>query len=128
MPFEVLTRTQCYDIALAQNEGLTQTFRPHVVQRASSMAITDEHAMLTYGALHSRAALLAKELCREHFLREEPVDIVVQHGTADIVTQMAILYAGGTCDPRDPALPDPQIQSQLQKLDTRYILADGANA
>ena len=116
MPSEVLTHTECYDIALAQNEGLGQTFRSHVVQRASSMAITDEHAMPTCGALHSRVALLAKELCREHFLREEPVGIVVQRETVDIVTQMAILYAGGTCDPMDPALPDPQIQSRLPPL------------
>lgn len=127
MTSEALPHTE-YDSAVYRNEGLAQIFRSQVIQSPSSVAIVDGEITLTYEELHSRAAILAQEFRNKDFTLEEPVGVIVQHGFADVVTQMAILYAGGTCVPMDPTLPDPQIQGRLQKLQTRYILVDKANA
>lgn len=128
MTSEALPNVEEYDSAVSRDEGLAQIFRSQVLQSPSSVAVVDGEITLTYEELHSRAATLARELRYRTSTLEEPVGIIVQHGFADIVTQIAILYAGGSCVPMDPTLPDLQIQSRLQKLQTRYILVDKANS
>ncbi|ODM16134.1 hypothetical protein SI65_08568 [Aspergillus cristatus] len=123
-----LPDAESYDSAVSRNEGLAQIFRSQVLQRPSSVAVVDGEITLTYEELHSRATVLARALRYGEFMLGEPVGIIAQHGFADVVTQIAILYAGGSCVPMDPTLPDPQIQARLQKLQTRYVLVDKANA
>lgn len=128
MSSDKLSHMEEFDLALARNEGLAQSFYLQALKNPSSVAIIDENIEFTYGELHSRAAILAQRLHLEPFELDEPVGIVVQHGVADILTQMAILYAGGTCVPMDSTLPDPQIQGRLQILRSRYVLIDKASA
>jgi amino acid adenylation domain-containing protein len=100
-----------------------------MVEDPTAVAIVDEQGKsLTYEALHQRAVELAQALTREGFDMEERVGIVVQHGLWDAVTQVAIIYAGGTCVPLDPLLPDQQIINRLKRLGTRYVLVDEANS
>lgn len=127
MTSEALPNAEEYDTAVSRDEGLAQIFRTQVLQSPSSVAVVDGEITLTYEELHSRAATLARELRYGDFTLGEPVGIIVQHGFADVVTQIAILYAGGSCVPMDPTLPDLQIQSRLQKLQTKYILVDKVN-
>ncbi|KAB8072342.1 hypothetical protein BDV29DRAFT_196910 [Aspergillus leporis] len=127
MPSQVLTHDQKYDLALGQGKGLAQQFFEQALRHPSATALVDVHMTLTYQELHARAALLSRDLRCGSLKLEEPVGIVVQHGIADVVAQMAVLYAGGTCVPIDPTLPDLQIKSRLEKLDSRYILVDKAN-
>ncbi|KAF7179598.1 hypothetical protein CNMCM7691_008646 [Aspergillus felis] len=118
-----------YDVAVSRNEGLGQLFYQRMVEDPSAVAIVDEQGeSLTYEALHERAIKLAQALTRGAFNAEERVGIVVQHGLWDAVTQVAIIYAGGTCVPLDPLLPDQQIIDRLKRLDTRYVLVDEANS
>lgn len=128
MPSDKLGYMEEFDLALARKEGLAQSVYFQALKTPSSVAIIEENIEITYGELHSRAAILARRLHLKAFELDEPVGIVVQHGVADILTQMATLYAGGTCVPMDPTLPDPQIQGLLQRLRSRYVLVDKANA
>lgn len=122
-----LTPVEMYEDAVLQNRGLAQLFYDQVIRHPTSVAIFDDQVTITYGQLHSRACQLAHQLSQGSLAREEPVGIIVKHGISDIVAQMAIIYAGGSCAPMDPTLPDEQIQSRLQGLATRHILVDQAN-
>ncbi|KAB8236938.1 non-ribosomal peptide synthetase [Aspergillus alliaceus] len=127
MPSQILTHEEQYDLAICKGQGLAQQFFVQVLDNPSAVAVVDGETTLTYQDLHGRAAMLARELQGGPLHLEEPVGIVVQHGVADVVAQMAILYAAGTCVPIDPTLPDPQIKARLQKLDARYVLVDKIN-
>ena len=84
---------QDYDSAVTRNQGLGQLFFYQAQQSASSVAVVDGDVSITYRELHFLACRLAGTLSKETVSREEPVGIVAQHGVADIVAQMAVVYA-----------------------------------
>ncbi|KAJ5664873.1 uncharacterized protein N7477_007321 [Penicillium maclennaniae] len=94
---------------------------------SNSVAVTDGHINLTYQELHLKAIHIADQLYKLGIQREEPVGIIVQHGVADIVAQIATVYAGVSCTPMDPNLPDIQIKRRLDNLRTRFVLVDESN-
>ncbi|KNG88357.1 putative NRPS-like enzyme [Aspergillus nomiae NRRL 13137] len=116
-----------YGLCVASNLGLGQLFYRQVRQSPSSIAVVDGESSITYGQLHAWAVSLAAQLSHEGFVREEAVGIVVQHGVADVVAQMAVIYAGGSCAPMDPTLRDQQICQRLERLNSRFILVDQSN-
>lgn len=127
MPSEKLTYGEEYDLILNQGQGLGQIFEAQARQSPDSVAVLDDHKTLTYFQLHHQALNLAHKLHAHGLQVEEAVGVIVQHGIADIVAQIAIIYAGGSCAPMDPMLPDPQILSRLKKLGGRYVLVDEKN-
>lgn len=116
-----------YDMSVDNNRGLGQLFYQQFQQNPSSLAVVDGQLSIKYEQLHAWAVCLAAKLSREGLVREEAVGIVVQHGVADVVAQMAVIYSGGSCAPMDPTLKDPQIDRRLQRLNSRFILVDHSN-
>ncbi|GFF22620.1 putative nonribosomal peptide synthase [Aspergillus udagawae] len=118
-----------YDVAVSLDEGLGQIFYQRMREDPSAVAIVDEQGQsLTYEELHLKALELARTLTQGTFKAQERVGIIVQHGLLDAVTQVAIIYAGGTCVPLDALLPDQQIIDRLKRLGTRHVLVDEANS
>ncbi|KAJ5488455.1 hypothetical protein N7539_003345 [Penicillium diatomitis] len=117
-----------YDEAISRDDGLGQIFYQRLLENPYAQAIINEKGQgLTYEQLHLKATELAEALSQGPFNAQERVGIIVQHGLLDAVTQVAIIYAGGTCVPLDPLLPDQQIIARLKRLGTRYVLVDEAN-
>ncbi|CAG7980635.1 unnamed protein product [Penicillium salamii] len=117
-----------YEVAASSGEGLGGLFYQQMLEDPSALAIIDEDGTsLSYGLLHQTALTLAQSLRQQDLVTEEPVGILVRHGIYDAVTQLAIIYAGGTCVPLNPLLPDRQVTSRLQKLGARFILVDEVN-
>lgn len=127
MPSCIPEHEEEYDLAVSQNVGLGQLFHRQVQRSPEAVAVVDGKAAITYATLHAQASHLAQQLSQWRLALEEPVGIVVQHGIADIVAAMAVIYAGGSCTPIDPSLPDPQIQGRLTRLNVRCVLTDPAN-
>ncbi|KAJ5303852.1 uncharacterized protein N7443_003512 [Penicillium atrosanguineum] len=127
MPSENLSPSEEYDLLVDRNVGLGQLFEHQVRQSPNSVAVTDGHINLTYQELHLQAIHLADQLHQLGVQREEPVGIIVQHGVADIITQLATIYAGASCAPMDPTLPDIQIMTRLDNSGTRFVLVDELN-
>lgn len=127
MPSEVLSYPEEYDLVVHQGRGLGQLFETKARQSLDSVALIDGGITLTYEELHLQALQISQKLFKNNLQIEEPVGIILQHGWADVVAQMAIIYAGGSCAPMDPALPDVQIEGRLDKLGARYVLVDRAN-
>ncbi|OOQ90416.1 putative nonribosomal peptide synthase [Penicillium brasilianum] len=118
-----------YDEAVSHDQGLGQIFYQRMRENPSAVAIVDEQSQsLTYEELHFKAIELARALTQGTFDSQERVGIIVQHGLLDAVTQVAIIYAGGTCVPLDPLLPDQQIIDRLKRLGAQRVLVDEANS
>ncbi|KAI9764943.1 MAG: putative NRPS-like protein biosynthetic cluster [Geoglossum simile] len=116
-----------YDLTVARNQGLGELFYSQAQRIPDTTAIIDNDVTLTYQQLHDLASGVAAELSEKKMSKEEPVGIVAQHGTAGVLAQMAVIYAGGSCAPMDPTLPDQQIRNRLRRLNTRFILTDQPN-
>lgn len=127
MPSEKLTYGEEYDLVVTQGYGLGQIFEAQARQSPNSVAVFDDQTTLTYYQLHFQALQVAYKLRTQGLEVEEPVGVIVQHGVTDIVAQIAVIYAGGSCSPMDPTLPDAQIESRLAKLEARYVLVDRVN-
>ncbi|OQE23798.1 hypothetical protein PENSTE_c008G02909 [Penicillium steckii] len=127
MPSEKLTYQEEYDLLVCEGQGLGQIFEAQARQSPNAIAIIDDEVTFTYCQLHFYALNVAHELRLMCLEAEEPVGIIVRHGLADIVAQIAIIYAGGTCAPMDPTLPDAQIESRLNRLGARFFLVDKSN-
>ncbi|KAF4587292.1 putative NRPS-like enzyme [Ophiocordyceps camponoti-floridani] len=129
-PEETMAGEGGYEDVAVSGLGLAELFHRQTVKRAASVAVVDGCRTLTYRQLDARAVRLARVLNRDGGaagLREEVVGIVVRHGVADVVAQMAVLYAGGSCAPMDPTLVDHQIEARLKRLGARFVLVDGEN-
>ncbi|RCI08411.1 hypothetical protein L249_8917 [Ophiocordyceps polyrhachis-furcata BCC 54312] len=110
--------------------GLAQLFHKQAEETPEAVAVVDGETTLSYHRLHEKASRLARLLNQggdPAGLSQEPVGIVVQHGVADVVAQMAVLYAGGSCAPMDPTLVDHQIESRLARLKARFVVVDEPN-
>ena len=127
MNFQTPNHVEEYDSILHHNQGLGQLFYSQVQQNPEAIAICDCQSSLTYHQLHRQAFYLAQQLLQQTISLEEPVGIVAQHGISDVVAQLAIIYAGGSCAPMDPSLPDHEIARSLQALKAQHILVDHEN-
>ncbi|KJZ74000.1 hypothetical protein HIM_06668 [Hirsutella minnesotensis 3608] len=127
MPSLVSNFEEEYDLVVEQNSGLGDLFYNQVQKSPEAVAVVDGDASLTYAQLHNVAAHLAHKIKQWMRHAQEPVGIVVQHGVGDVVAQMAVIYAGGSCAPMDPTLDDQQIQRRLKRLGAQCVLADEAN-
>lgn len=126
MPSIVSEHDHEYSAAVASGSGLGELFYRQVQKSPDAVAV-DGDTVLSYARLHAAAAHLAQQLAPRLSHNQEPVGIVVQHGAADVVAQMAVTYAGGSCAPMDPSLADHQIQGRLRRLRAQAVLTDRAN-
>lgn len=85
-------------------------------------AILDEGARITYQELVSRADVLARHMQQKGVHAEEPIGIYIGPGTGQIIAQVAVLRAGGTCVPVDPSVPYILLRSMLADLGTRFVI------
>ena len=84
--------------------------------------------VLSYAQLHSKAKCLANRLRQlDGFRFESPTAILVSPGPKDLIAQIAVLYAGGTCVPLSPSLPDQQADSRLADVGSHHLIVDAEN-
>lgn len=87
--------------------------------------VVNEHTTMTYEELHVRAQALASTLIRDGGLASEDiVGILTRHGAEQIVAQLAVVYAGGTCLALDDSLSDDDTRTRLGVAKTKHLLID----
>lgn len=87
-----------------------------------SLAIIDGDQRLTFCNLISAADILAEKLAEKELDNQEPVGIVLGPGWQQVVSQVAVLRAAGSCTPIDPSVPDNQLKAMLSDLGVRFVL------
>ncbi|KAJ5558683.1 hypothetical protein N7535_008896 [Penicillium sp. DV-2018c] len=100
---------------------------PILIQQANSApnatAVVDDTHTISYRELIMRADVLV-DLLEKHSLEpEKPIFTLVQTGLPQVLAQIAVLRAGGTCVPVDPAAPPKRIKGMLEDLSTTLIIS-----
>ncbi|KLJ10798.1 hypothetical protein EMPG_13836 [Blastomyces silverae] len=116
-----------YNHLVQRGDGLGQLFDGQALLTPDAPAVVDGNCISTYAEIRSRSIHLASQLRKNEIALEEPIGIIVHPSVNDVITQIAVIYAGGSCVPLDPNLSDEQLESRLKRLNTRYLIVDCAN-
>ncbi|KAL7960570.1 non-ribosomal peptide synthetase [Trichoderma compactum] len=95
--------------------------------KPDEIAIIFDESTITYKYLHLMAQSLGHELVEAGIAYQDIVGILTEHGVNHIVSQLAIVYAGGTCLPLEGTLSDADIHARLAFAKARYLVVDGVN-
>ncbi|KZN93804.1 Gramicidin S synthase [Penicillium chrysogenum] len=103
-----------------------------LVQRANAVpnatAVVDGDASISYRELIARADILVEKLHGRSIKLAEPVCILLDSGYQQIVSQVAVLRAGGTCVPIDPSMPSSRLLAMLHDINSRFVITSRALA
>jgi non-ribosomal peptide synthetase component F len=89
----------------------------HAQQKPDATAVVDGVFSLTYAELVTEASNLAQRLREEvNISVEEPVGILLSPGMPQVVAQLAVRLAGGSCVPIEPSIPESRIMSILHDV------------
>ncbi|KAB8068236.1 hypothetical protein BDV29DRAFT_199523 [Aspergillus leporis] len=77
---------------------------------------------ITYRELIARADILAQQLNNDGIQAEEPVCIYLESGYQQVIAQVAVLRAGGTCVPVEPSTPPLRLEAMLLDIEAQYII------
>ncbi|KAJ5244375.1 Male sterility NAD-binding [Penicillium chrysogenum] len=101
-----------------------------LVQRANAVpnatAVVDGDASISYRELIARADILVEKLHGRSIKLAEPVCILLDSGYQQIVSQVAVLRAGGTCVPIDPSMPSSRLLAMLHDINSRFVITSKA--
>ncbi|HWF30434.1 MAG TPA: amino acid adenylation domain-containing protein, partial [Mycobacterium sp.] len=87
-----------------------------------SVAVSWADGQLTYGELDELADRLAAALSRAGIGSETPVAIMLSRGPSYVAAMLAILKAGGTIVPLDPAMPDDRVAEILRQASAPIVV------
>ncbi|RHZ54412.1 non-ribosomal peptide synthetase [Aspergillus thermomutatus] len=95
----------------------------HAQRAPDSAAVEDGNLSLSYAELMAEAAHLARTLGAS--VAGEMIGILLGPGIKQVVSQLAVRLAGGTCVPIEPSLPERRITALLSDVQVKRILVDG---
>jgi len=110
------------------NSDIGGLLATQVALRPIKTAVVDGSVSINYQDLDRQARLLAEQLRRLPFKSEEVVPLLAPPGLNNIICQVAIVYAGGTCVPLDPSVADSDLQANVNFLKAQILLTDPGNA
>ncbi len=111
---------------LSSHNSLDDIFRRQANLRPDAIAAVYGAQELSYAALDRRADRLAAHLKRSGIRPEEPIGILLDPSLNQIVSQLAVIRAGGSCLPLDPGAPDDRLEFMLADLETRTVITTAA--
>ncbi|WP_340611026.1 amino acid adenylation domain-containing protein [Xenorhabdus bharatensis] len=104
------------------NSDLINILIQKAIEHPEHPAIISEGKTISYRGLIHQARSLAFYLYNLGVKHETPVGILMEPGIEQIISQVAILMAGGSCVPLDPTLPDARLCFMLQDLQVKLTL------
>ncbi|MFD5028670.1 amino acid adenylation domain-containing protein, partial [Streptomyces sp. NPDC058373] len=103
-------------------------FAEQVAATPGAPALTSGDELLTYAELDARANQLAHHLRECGVRREDPVAVCLPRSTDLVVAALAVLKAGGSYLPVDPALPRERVAWMLAESCVRTAVTTSALA
>ena len=101
-----------------------QIFERHVERTPGAVAVLDGDRALSYSQLNARANQIARYLLSQGVRHGEYVPIHMQRSLLMLITQLAVLKAGGVYVPVDPELPVERRLFIVQDCGARRVLCD----
>lgn len=103
----------------------------HLVQQVNAtpdaLAVIENDTKLSYRQLIARADILAQALEDRAIKSAEPVCIFLSPGPQQVVAQVAVLRAGGSCVPIEPSVPSLCVTSMLRDVNSRFVIANAGS-
>lgn len=118
--------TELQDIKDADNLELMELFLQKVACYPNQPAVITTERTLSYIELAQQAQSLATHLLQLGVKNEMPVAILLKSGIEQVVCQVAILLAGGSCVPLNVASPDVRLNFMLQEVKATFTLTESA--
>lgn len=109
-----------------RNSGLDAQFREQLHRFPEKTAVIYGNQAISYSELHNKANAWAALLLELNLQLEEPVGLLLEPGIEQVTMQLAIIRAGGTCVPLDPAQPDNRLADMLQNLQSNILITTTA--
>jgi len=103
--------------------GITKLFEVQVRHTPSAVAVICGDLRLSYNELNCAANLLANELIEAGAAVGEYIPVLMSRSVEMIVSQLAILKAGGVYVPIDPELPAQRQELIVKDCGARTVLA-----
>ncbi|GLA78715.1 hypothetical protein CBS63078_11146 [Aspergillus niger] len=91
----------------------------HAQQTPHATAIKDGNLSLSYAELVTEAIHLAHSL---YIAPSEPVAILMSPGAQQVVCQLAVRFAGGTCVPIEPTVPEQRLNDLFHDVNVKLVL------
>ncbi|MDY7096364.1 MAG: amino acid adenylation domain-containing protein, partial [Acidobacteriota bacterium] len=108
--------------------SLVEPFLRRAAEEPAAPALVWSGEVLSYGELAARSGALAAELQRRGVAAESPVGICLERSPNLVVSVLAVLAAGGTYVPLDPAYPEDRLAFMLEDSGCRWVITDEASA
>ncbi|RDA88393.1 hypothetical protein CP532_5537 [Ophiocordyceps camponoti-leonardi (nom. inval.)] len=90
----------------------------------NATAIVDDTYTVSHHELVRRTKAIASSLRRSGLGENEPVGIVFEAGYKQVIAQVAVSLAGGTCVPISPANPASRIIDMLRDIEAERLITD----
>ncbi|KAK6829681.1 hypothetical protein PG987_010265 [Apiospora arundinis] len=91
-------------------------------QQPAAIALDGPDGVMTYEELSRNSWALAHELRNRGVANEAAVALVLEKSVWAVVSQLAVLKAGGVCVPIDPAYPLAQKEAQVSRCNANLVL------
>ncbi|KAH8693797.1 hypothetical protein BGW36DRAFT_361636 [Talaromyces proteolyticus] len=108
--------------------GLAQLLKQNLQLFGNAVAIESNEFHITFNELHRKALNLMQRIHDHQIQTEEPIGILAPRGINHILSQAAVVYAGGSCVTLDVDHTDQHITSLLRNLNASIILTDLDNS
>ncbi|HEY6798476.1 MAG TPA: amino acid adenylation domain-containing protein, partial [Kineosporiaceae bacterium] len=108
--------------------SLDECFREQVRATPGDLAVVDSASALTYEGLFARAVALARGLTAQGVTRESLVGVLAPRSAEAVTASLAVVLAGGTYVPLDPADPPHRIAQVLRAAGVRIVLVASGSA
>ncbi|KAK6858911.1 Nonribosomal peptide synthetase 12 [Apiospora arundinis] len=95
-------------------------------QQPAAIALDGPDGVMTYEELSLNSWALAHELRDRGVANEAVVALVLEKSVWAVVSQLAVLKAGGVCVPIDPAYPLAQKEAQVSRCNAKLVLVSPA--
>ncbi|MEA5593109.1 amino acid adenylation domain-containing protein [Rivularia sp. UHCC 0363] len=107
-----------------RDKCIHQLFEEQVVKTPNNTALVYQNQKFTYDELNIKANQLAYHLRSLRLKPQIPIGIYLQRSTEAIISILAILKAGGTYIPLDPAYPQERLTFMLKDAQVEVLITD----
>ncbi|GKZ36760.1 putative NRPS-like protein biosynthetic cluster [Aspergillus brasiliensis] len=104
--------------------GLPQALYQQVRLSKTTIAVKSDEQTLTFEELHLKALYLAHQILSKGLPVQSPIAVLSPRGINHIMSQVAVIYAGGYCVPLDIRQPDGYLDKLLSRLRCRLVITD----
>ena len=104
------------------DQNLFALFARQAARRPDAKAVIDDTGATTYGALLTRACVIADALTQRGLGTEQPVGVLMKRTSDLLATLLGILGAGGCYVPLDPEDPTGRTRRMIDGAKCRLVL------